>query len=202
MYDTSSFFTPFDEMPMIESEALSVSKGRVLDVGAGAGRHAVLLNETCDVTAIDSSLGAVEVMKKRGIEKAFQADLWKWKGEYDTILLMMNGIGLAGSLANIPKFLAHLDGMLAENGQILTDSCDMQYLFADGESLLQFNEVKDYYGEVSFQFKYKNHSGAPFNWVYVDERNLAEKAYEAGFKMEILSRTERHGQYLARLTKP
>ena len=201
VYSTESFFTPFNSMPDLEQQALALARGKVLDVGAAAGRHSVLLKDKLEVHALEQSPGAVEVMKKRGIENTHCQDLWLHHGNYDTILLLMNGIGLAGYLKNIPKFLNHFIGMLNPGGQILFDSTDVKYLYADAESLLHLTEIKDYYGEVFFELKYKGQLSGQFPWIYVDQRTMLETARKAGVKMEIVASTGRHGQYLASITK-
>ena len=63
-----TLFRSFDEMPAIEQEALLMAKGKILDVGAGAGCHALALQDKgMSVTAIDVSPLSVEVMAKSGV---------------------------------------------------------------------------------------------------------------------------------------
>ena len=88
------------------NEALSLCRGRVLDLGAGAGRHALeLQGRGHEVTAIDVSREAVEVMRERGVRDARCGDLDAVDGErFDTILLLMHGIGLVGTLTGWRTF--------------------------------------------------------------------------------------------------
>ncbi|MCB0739018.1 MAG: methyltransferase domain-containing protein [Bacteroidetes bacterium] len=200
VYSTQSFFTPFNGMPEVEQQAMAIARGKVLDVGAAAGRHSILLQDRLEVHALEQSPGAVEVMKRRGIKNTHCQDLWLHYGNYDTILLLMNGIGLAGYRKNVPKLLNHFAAMLNEGGQILFDSTDVKYLYADAESLLHLTEIKDYYGEVLFEFKYKGQKSGQFPWVYVDQRTMLETVHKAELKMEIVASAGRHGQYLGRIT--
>lgn len=202
VYRSDVFFTPEDELPPLEQKALALAKGRVLDIGAAAGRHSVILAKqtNCEVHAIDISPGCVELLKKRGIHRATCVDIMNATGEYDTLLLLMNGIGLAGKLRNMQSLLAKLRTLLAPGGQILFDSGDIQHIYQDSDALLLLSEVKDYYGEVLFQFKYQKLFGPMFSWVYVDAQTMMEEAAKAGFSMEIVQQRGRYGQYLARLT--
>jgi 2-polyprenyl-3-methyl-5-hydroxy-6-metoxy-1,4-benzoquinol methylase len=108
-------FRDFNEMPKMEQKALQLAKGKVLDVGCGAGSHSLYLqNErNLDVTSIDISANAIEACQLRGLKKAMVQDVMKLdldsdlhqNGKYDTILLLMNGAGMCGKLKNISKFL-------------------------------------------------------------------------------------------------
>jgi 2-polyprenyl-3-methyl-5-hydroxy-6-metoxy-1,4-benzoquinol methylase len=95
-------------MPELEQVALQESKGKVLDVGAGAGSHALWLQENgLEVTALDISEKLVRSYEKPGVwKRQLQADFWQIQpfGKFDTVLLLMNGIGLAGSLEQLPAF--------------------------------------------------------------------------------------------------
>jgi SAM-dependent methyltransferase len=148
-------FRSYAEMPKLEQLALKRTKGKTLDVGCGSGIHALYLQQQNTVVeAIDISKGAVEVCKLRGIKNARCISLYKLKDKkYDTILLLMNGIGLCGKLSKLPALLEHLKGLLNENGVILTDSSDLSYMLEDRSYYLEKSEA--YYGEVTFQLFYK-----------------------------------------------
>ena len=195
------YFRNFKSMPDIEKVALRKCKGKVLDVGAGGGSHALWLqDQKTDITTIDISKGCGRVLKDRGVKRVVQKDVLAFGGEkFDTILLMMNGIGLSGTLAKLPDFLKHLKELLAINGQVLFDSSDLQYLYTedDGSMLIDLNGP--YYGEMNFRFAYKNKKGPWFKWLYIDEVLMNEFAINAGFKMEVLYRGK-SSEYLARLS--
>ena len=89
------FFRDEEDMPEIELKALSLCKGKVLDVGAGVGSHALLLEKKkIDVTAIDISPIAVQIMQERGVRNPQLQDFFQVKEKYDTLLFMMNGMWL------------------------------------------------------------------------------------------------------------
>lgn len=201
-YDNAYFFRNFDEMPELEQKALQISKGKVLDVGAGTGIHALYLQKkSIAVDAIDISELSVEIMRERGVQKAQCIDFFELKDQkYDTLLFLMNGIGLVETLNGFKKFFKHCDLLLNEGGQILFDSSDIIYLFEeeDGSFLIDLNQR--YYGEVDFHLTYKGISSEPFPWLFVDFDNFQDQADHFGFTAELIQRGS-HYDYLARVTK-
>src|SRR5699024_11046877 len=103
-------FRNFEEMEPIEQVALETARGKVLDVGCGAGSHALYLQEKgLEVKGIDVSKGAVEVCKLRGLKNVENIDLLDLKDEkFDTIIILMNGTGIFRNLKEMPKYLQHL----------------------------------------------------------------------------------------------
>ena len=197
----TTLFRNYESMPEIERKALDLTKGRVLDVGAGAGCHSLVLQEKgMDVTAIDISPLSVETMKKRGVKKVLEQDFFTLEGQYDTILMLMNGIGIVGTLERLPEFFKQLDKILAPGGQVLCDSSDISYVFEDEEGMIDIPNEMNYYGEHSFRMQYKDTIGEPFNWLYIDADTLREKAGRCGYVVEVVAEGE-HYDYLARLTK-
>ncbi len=197
----TTLFRSYEDMPEIERKAIDMAKGRILDVGAGAGCHSLVLQERgMDVTAIDISPLSVETMKEREVKKVIEQDFFTLEGQYDTILMLMNGIGIVGTLERMPEFFRQLDKILAPEGQLLCDSSDISYVFEDEEGLIDIPNEMDYYGEHSFRMQYKDTIGEPFDWLYIDEDTLKEKARRYGYTAEVMAEGE-HYDYLARITK-
>ena len=208
----TTLFRKYKAMPEIEKKALDMATGKTLDVGAGSGCHSLVLQEKgIDVTAIDISPLSVETMKERGIKKVFEQDFFTLEGQFDTILMLMNGIGIIGTLERMPEFFHKLDKILAPGGQVLCDSSDISYVFegerlrvGDGTSgmdgMIEIPEDMGYYGEHSFQMQYKDTIGDPFDWLYIDADTLREQAAKNGYAVEVVAEGE-HYDYLARITK-
>ncbi|TDQ09408.1 class I SAM-dependent methyltransferase [Pedobacter metabolipauper] len=192
------YFRDEDEMPELELKAMELCKGRVLDVGAGVGSHALVLQgRGFDITGMDISASAVNIMKQRGLKQAVEGDILTYKGQtYDTLLFMMNGIGLTGTIAGLKSFLKHVKKLINPGGQLIFDSSDLSYLYE--EIALP---AKGYFGEVSFRYEYKSVKGNWFKWIYVDQRTLLKIAAEAGWDAEIVFE-DGHDQYLAKLVFP
>ena len=197
----ATLFRTRDEMPAIEQEALKVASGHILDVGAGAGCHTLALQAMEKrVTAIDISPLAVETMRQRGVKDVLEQDFFSLDGQFDTILMLMNGIGIVGTLSRLPAFFMQVDHLLAPGGQLLCDSSDICYIFEDEDGIIDLTGVEGYYGELSYQMQYKSIKGEPFPWLFIDAETLREHAAAHGFHCDILMRGP-HYDYLARLTR-
>lgn len=195
-------FRDFDKMPKIEQRALSMAKGKILDVGCGAGSHSLYLQgKGFDVTSIDISANAIAACQLREIKNARVQNLMELESEtFDTILLLMNGAGMCGRLKNIVPFLKKLKALLNPGGQILLDSSDIIYMFDEDENGGKWiPSDNDYYGEVTFYISYKGEKEAPFDWMYVDYNTLQNAAFANGLQCELVLEGE-HFDYLARLT--
>ncbi|HLO72903.1 MAG TPA: methyltransferase domain-containing protein [Flavobacterium sp.] len=196
-------FRSYAEMPKLEQKALQLAKGKVLDVGCGAGSHSLYLqNElNLNVTAIDISANAIKACELRGLKKLKVQDIMQLDGEkYDTILLLMNGAGMCGKLKNIPNFLQKLKSLLSDDGQILVDSSDIIYMFDEDEDGGKWIPTDvDYYGEVVFDIVYKGEKENSFDWMYIDYNTLQNAAVAIGLQCELILEGE-HFDYLAKLS--
>jgi SAM-dependent methyltransferase len=200
--DISYYFRSYKNMPELEKIALAECKGRVLDFGAGAGSHALYLQEIgMDVSALDISPGALEVMKARGIENTILASASdQVEQTFDTVLLLMNGIGIAGTLEKLPGFIAYLFTFLDSKGQLLFDSSDLRYLYEEEDGSFWIDLNAAYYGEMNFAYSYKGEQGQAFDWLYIDKESLQVIADEMELKLEIVHEADNY-HYLARLTR-
>lgn len=191
------YFRDEADMPELELKALDLCKGKVLDVGAGVGSHALILQKRgFDVTGMDISAPAVTIMKQRGLKQAIEGNILNYKAQqYDTLLFMMNGIGLTGSIPGLKSFLQHVKSLLKPGGQLVFDSSDLSYLYQE----IPF-PLNGYFGEVSFRYEYKSIKGNWFKWIYVDQKTLTDLAKTAGWHTEIIFEDDQD-QYLARLTQ-
>ncbi|WP_396199323.1 class I SAM-dependent methyltransferase [Flavobacterium sp.] len=199
----SYLFRTYNEMPKLEQKALQLAKGSVLDVGCGAGSHTLALqNERkLDVTAIDISENAVRACQLRGIENVKVTNILDLDEEnkFDTILLLMNGTGIFGTLKETNKYLQKLKSLLKDEGQILIDSSDLIYMYDQDEDGSYCVPAEGYYGELTFTVQYKGETEDTFPWLYLDYNTLQNAAIANGLKCELLLKGE-HFDYLARLS--
>ena len=193
-------FRSFEKMPQLEQQALKLAKGKILDVGCGAGSHSLYLqNKGLDVTAIDISANAINACQLRGLKNTRMQNVLALQNEtFDTILLLMNGTGIFGTLAALPAYLQHLKSLLSPNGQILLDSSDLIYMYDENEDGSYSIPVEGYYGELSFTVSYKGQTDPPFPWLYLDYNTLQRAAQANGLQCELIAEGE-HFDYLARL---
>jgi 2-polyprenyl-3-methyl-5-hydroxy-6-metoxy-1,4-benzoquinol methylase len=196
-------FRSYDEMPKMEQRALQLAKGKILDVGCGAGSHSLTLqnDRNLDVTSIDISANAIQACALRGLKKAKVQDVMTLENEkFDTILLLMNGAGMCGRLKNIPNFLQKLKSLLNPGGQILLDSSDIIYMFDDDEDGGKWiPSTNEYYGEIVFNISYKGEKEKPFDWMFIDYNTLQNAALANGLQCELIMEGE-HYDYLAKLS--
>lgn len=211
-------FRGIEDMPELERTALDLTRGRVLDIGAGAGCHSIILQSRgLDVTSVDISPLSCEAMKLRGLRDVRCLDILEdgqaagsgqaarsgedgqaWYHGYDTILMLMNGTGIAGTVEGLAPMLKTVSGLLAPGGSILIDSSDLQYLYRNDDGSIDIDLCGAYYGEVDYRMVYRNVKGKPFNWLYADFSLLHSAALKCGLSCEMVSEGE-HYDYLARI---
>lgn len=196
-------FRDFNEMPKLEQKALELSRGKTLDVGCGAGSHSLYLQneKKLDVTAIDISANAIKACQLRGLAFAKETDILDLDSDekFDTLLLLMNGTGIFGTLKNTSKFLEKLKSLLNPGGQILIDSSDIIYMFDEDEDGAYEVPANGYYGELEFSLSYKGEKEDSFPWLYMDYNTLQNAAFANGLQCELILEGE-HYDYLARLS--
>ena len=120
----SYFFREPDDFPPLERLALDQCRGRILDVGAGSGCHSLELERRgLSVTAIEILPGLLDILRQRGLRDARQATWMDLQIDqpYDTVLMMMNGLGLAETLTGLDRFFREARRLLQPDGQVLAD---------------------------------------------------------------------------------
>jgi SAM-dependent methyltransferase len=212
------YFREAEDMPELEWLALQQCQGRVLDIGAGAGSHALILQQMgLDITALDISPKAAAVMQQRGVKQVLCQDFFSLElaspaagssdatrnvsvsteagpqsivssndgsrnlQPFDTLLLLMNGIGLAGTLDGLRNFLAKARTLLRPGGRLIFDSSDIAYMY-DG----QLPKTGDYYGEILYQYEYRKQQSDWFKWLFIDRKTLIAIALSEGWQTDVL----------------
>lgn len=196
-------FRSYNEMPKLEQKALQLAIGKTLDVGCGAGSHSLSLqnDRNLEVTSIDISTKAIETCRLRGVNNAKVQNILDFEGEkFDTIILLMNGVGIFGKLEKCNTYLSKLKSLLNPNGQILLDSSDIIYMFDEDEDGGKWIPSSNtYYGELVFNISYKGEKEEPFDWLYLDYNTLQNAAVANGLKCELILEGD-HYDYLAKLS--
>ena len=196
----SYFFRPYNSMPKIEQKALELTRGTVLDVGCGSGSHSLYLQNTkqLEVLGVDISRGATQVAALRGVKKVVHRSIFDYNEKrFDTILLLMNGLGIAQTFSGVMPLLFHLKSLLQPKGQILVDSSDLIYLFPEEEQL-DWRMADLYYGELDYGIRFDGKE-EEFPWLYLDFDHLTTAALQAGLACEKVLDGPNH-DYLARLS--
>lgn len=202
IYNLAYFFRTYEEMPETEQLALALVRGKTLDVGSGTGIHAKILQaKGLDVKAIDISPYAIQLADDLGVNNVKCQNFFDLKEEkFDTLLFLMNGVGLVETLDGFEAFFEKCDELLNPGGQIIFDSSDLIYLYEEEDGSCRINLNDAYYGEVEFQVEYDNLKGKAFPWLFIDFENLAFYAEEFGFKAELIFEDE-HYNYLGKIVR-
>lgn len=191
------YFRKEENLNALESYALSLCSGRVLDVGAGVGALSLILqSRDVEVEALEISKTCCDILRSRGIAKVINQDFFtaKISYQYDTILMMMNGIGICGTIDALPGLFKQFNELLEPEGQVLLDSSDVSYLYEQGLP------DSHYFGEIDYQYEYLSDKGPWFKWLYVDMDTLAKEAPKYDFQLQVLSE-DKNEQYLGRLIR-
>lgn len=198
------FFRAPAEFTDVERAALDLCEGRVLDVGAGTGLHALeLQSRGLAVTALDIDRHAAEIMARRGVRDVRRADIFSFEGgPFDTLLMLGHGIGMVGDVRGLDSFLARARRLTHDSGQLLVHSLDVRR--TDDPGHLAYHEANRragrYIGEIRIRFEYEGRSGPYCGWLHVDRETLGGHAERAGWACEIVLEHD-SGDYLARLTR-
>jgi hypothetical protein len=184
----SYFFREPAAMGPVDRAALDLARGSVLDVGACAGAHSVpLVQRGLAVTALDVIPAAIQTLQARGVTDARAQSIWTFEPSqpFDTILALMNGTSVAGTMGALVPLLSRLRGLVVPDGQLLIDST-------------QLEDDVDGAEELHYQLEFAGERGSPFPQLFVGEAELERAAEAAGWGMEVVAREE--SRYLARLT--
>ncbi|MBK8806200.1 MAG: methyltransferase domain-containing protein [Bacteroidales bacterium] len=194
----SYFFRTEKDFSTIETSALNLCKGKILDVGAGAGCHSLFLQKKgMDITALEISKLAVNTMKEMKITQIIEQNFYELENiRFDTLLFLMNGSGIIETIDNISSFFKHARTILNDDGQIIMDSSDLKYLYENEDGSFDINIADKYYGEIRFAMTYKSVKGRWFDWLYIDFDTLQFYAHENNFTCELAKKGDYY-DYLA-----
>ncbi len=178
--DAGTYLAAYDEWPPIEREAMEIVKGRILDIGCGAGRHALYLQEKgLDVLGIDVSPLAIKVCKLRGLTQAREMSITQLSrklGTFDTLLMMGNNFGLFGSFKRAKWLLRRFCGMTSDQARIIAQSSDPYA--TDEPCHLAYHELNRKRGRMSGQIRlrvrYKTYATPWFDYFLVSRNEMAE----------------------------
>lgn len=197
--ETEEYFTLEGQLEELDALALDRCRGRVLDVGAGAGRHALALQSRgLDVVAIDVSPLCVALCAERGVRNARRFDVMKLDTEgalglFDTLFFGMQTIGVAGGTETLRKLLGRLEACMSPGAELVVDSSELRDPW-EGDAA----DRSASRGEIVLSTRYRGWRGEDFPWLYLSENDLRAIAESAGFEMETLGRVE-GGEFLAAL---
>jgi SAM-dependent methyltransferase len=168
------FFADHDDWAGIERDAFEHVDGRVLDIGAGAGRHSLVVQRRqLESVAIDISPGAVEVCRCRGVRDAQLlplAEIDESLGAFDTVLLLCGNFGLAGGREETIALLEKLHSLTSPGAKIVLDTVD-PYVDNDGADLVYLERNRErgrMPGQVTIRIRYDGLTTPWYDLLCVD----------------------------------
>jgi SAM-dependent methyltransferase len=177
--DAGLYFTEYAQWSPLERRAVEFAKGRTLDIGCGAGRHAIYLQEKgFDVTGIDNSPGAIKVCKLRGLKKALIRpieDVDKFKtNSFDTIQMLGNNFGLFGNFDNARLILKKFSRITTPDAQIIAETRN-PYLTNEPEHLTyhRLNKRRSRMGgQLRMRVRFGKSIGEWFDYLFVSPEEM------------------------------
>jgi SAM-dependent methyltransferase len=189
----ANWFYP-EGLPELDRIAIDECYGSILELGAGAGSHALAIQRRgLPITAVDISPEAVEVMKARGVRDARTGDLYQdFRERFDTILILRN-IGVTGTIKGLDRFLRKLPTRLKPGGQLLTDSIDPRDPTDAAYQAYQQRQIANgkYLGERTLRIEYKGMVSEWFEWLHIDPETLEQHVEKAGLQLDLIAAESR-----------
>lgn len=175
------YFLDYKQWSPLERQAIKLARGKVLDIGCGAGRHSLYLQETgFVVTGIDNSPGAIKVCKLRGLKKALlrpinEVDKFA-PGSFETILMLGNNFGLFGSFKRARILLKKFSRITSPEARIIA-GCLNPYK-TENPNHLQYHELNKKRGRMPGQLRirvrFAGTIGKWFDYLFVSPQEMEE----------------------------
>jgi SAM-dependent methyltransferase len=205
-YCPKEYFTEYEDWNPIEKKAMEFVKGRVLDIGCGAGRHSLYLQKNgFDVLGIDNSPLAIKVCKLRGLKKAKVMsieDVNSKPNSFDTIIMMGNNFGLFGSFEKARKLLKRFHEMTSEGALIIAHTRDPYK--TDNPAHLEYQEFNRKRGRMSGQLRirirFRKYAGQWFDYLMVSKEEMQSILKGTRWKVKEFIDSE-NSQYIAIIEK-
>lgn len=183
------YFAPFRRWPAVHRRAMRSVRGRVLDVGCGAGRVCLHLQKRgLDVVGIDISPGAVEVCRRRGVRDARLCsieDVNESLGQFDTIVMLGNNFGLFGSRAKAQRLLRRFHRLTSERGRIVAETRDVHQ--TDDPAHLAYQarnrRLGRMDGQIRLRVRHRLHATPWFDYLMVSPAELEELLAGTGWHL-------------------
>lgn len=190
-HSTSVYFSSFDDWFDIEKKAISYARGRVLDVGCGAGRHSLYLQgKGLEVLGTDNSPLALEVCRQRGLRQTALVPaqrLSRKLGQFDTILMLGNNFGLVGSYEGAKRLLKRFYKMTSKEGKIIAASTDPYAGNVDPDHLAYHKAnlaCGRMGGQVRVRVRYKRFATPYFDYLLVSKKEMEDILEGTGWGVE------------------
>lgn len=199
------YFREYKDWPRHQRGAMEYVDGRVLDIGCGAGKHALYLqNNDHEVTGIDISPLVVEVSENRGLKDARVMALKEVDEHFDdidTVLMLGNNFGLLGGKDRAEVLLEKLKRTTSEDCTIIAESMnphdtEKDYHLEYHKKNLQKGRLP---GRLVIRCRYKKYATPWFDYLLVSQKEMREVLEDTG--REVKQTLDGEGRYICLIEK-
>ena len=202
-----NYFTEYEDWAEHQKRAIRYATGRVLDIGCGAGRHSLYLQEQGhDVLSTDNSPLAIQTCQRRGLENAVVTSITQLNskiGTFDTILMMGHNFGLVGNYKRAKWLLKRFAAMTTDSAKIIAETMD-PYQTTEPEHLTyhQFNRDRARMsGQLKLRVRYKQYATPWFDYLFVSKAEMEDILDGTAWQIERYIDAANTPTYVAVLTK-
>lgn len=201
-----TYFSEFEDWAPHQKQAMNFVKGKVLDVGCGAGRHSLYLQRKgFDVLGIDKSSLAIKICRLRGVKKVELMSIEEIDfkpSSFDTIIMLGNNFSLLGGFKKAQRLLKKLHYITTGHALIIAESFDPYK--TDNPAYLEYYDMNKKKGRISGQLRcrirFEKHASKWFDWLMVSKEEMKEILEGTKWKVkEIID--SKNSQYIAIIEK-
>jgi SAM-dependent methyltransferase len=186
---SKAYFSEYEDWTLDEKKAMRYARGRVLDIGSGAGRHSLYLQgKGLEVLGIDNSPLAIEVCKQRGLRNAKVVPVSQISSElgaFDTVLMLGNNFGLFGSFEGAKRLLKKLNRITSEKGRIIAQSNDVYK--TENPVHLDYHKLNRKRGrmpgQIRLRIRYQQYATPWFDYLLVSKDEMENILDGTGWKV-------------------
>jgi SAM-dependent methyltransferase len=185
-----SYFSEYEDWTPIERKAMELVKGRVLDIGCGAGRHSLYLqNQGFDVLGIDSSPLAIKICKLRGLKKTRVMPIEELDfkpNSFDTVIMMGSNFGLFGGFKKAKRILKKLHKMISKKGLVIASTTDT-YKTSIPEHLKYHKRNRErgrMSGQLRLRIRFRKCVGRWFDYLIVSKKEMEDILKGTGWQIK------------------
>jgi SAM-dependent methyltransferase len=175
--------------PPLDRAAIKHVRGRVLDIGCGAGRHAIYLQQSGkSVMGIDVSPLAIRTCRLRGLKHTRVCSIVDVTGKlgiFDTILMLGNNFGLFGNPSRAKRLLKRFHDFTSADAKVIAKCID-PYLTSSPEHLAyhRFNRSRGRMsGQLRIRIRYKSYASPWFDYLFVSPKEMKGIIENTGWKI-------------------